>query len=162
MRSNADLAPNKSQNLVEENVFRFLLDLEVQKAMRLQYPISVVCMAPDLRPGDVDPSFAKHVAEIALRRIRTTDVVTTLSESSIGLLLIDAETWALPRIHQGVKEELEAHPSTVGGRERHVTWSAGGGSYPRTATSGGYLLRQAIDFMARATGDGGDRLYLPA
>lgn len=160
--SDADLAPNKSQNLVEENLFKFLLDLEVQKAMRLQYPVSVICMAPDLKPGQVDPSFTKHVAEMALRRIRVTDVVTTLSQSSIGVLLIDAETWTLPIIHQRVKEELEAHPLTAGGRERHVTWSAGGGCYPQTATSGRYLLRQAIDLTVRARGEGGDRLFLPA
>lgn len=149
-------------NLVEENLFRFLLDLEVQKATRLQYPVSVVCMAPDLARGEVDPSLTKHGAEMVLRRIRATDVVTTLSQSSIGLLLIDAETRALPRIHERVKEELEAHALTVAGRELHVTWSAGGGCYPQTATSGRYLLRQAIDLMVRARGEGGDRLFLPA
>ena len=149
-------------NIIEENVFRFLVDLEVQKATRLQYPVSVVCMAPDLGPGEVDPSLTKHVAETALRRLRATDVVTTLPQSSIGLLLIDAESWALPRIHQRVKEEIEAHPLTVGGRERHVTWSAGGGSYPQTAASGRYLLHQAIDLMVRARGQGGGRLFLPA
>lgn len=162
MMSNADLAPSKPQNFVEENLFRFLLDLEVQKALRLQYPISVVCMAPDLRPGEVDQSFTNRVAEMALRRIRATDVVTTLPQSSIGLLLIDAETWALSRIHQRVKEELEAHPLIVRGREVHVTWSAGGGCYPQTATSGSYLLHQAVDLMVRARGEGGDRLFLPA
>lgn len=99
---------------------------------------------------------------MALRRIRATDVITTLSESSIGLLLIDAETWALPRIHQRLKEDLEAHRLAVRGRESRLTWSAGGACYPQTASSGEDLLRQAVDLMSRAKDEGGDRLYLAA
>jgi hypothetical protein len=160
--ANAKLAPSKSENFLEEDVFRFLLGLEVQKARRLQYPISVLCIAPDLRPSEVEPSSTRRVAQKVLRRIRSTDVATMLSQASIGLLLIDAETGALPRIHQRVKEELEAHPLTVRGREWRVTWSAGGGCYPQTATSGRDLLHQATDLMARGRGQGGDRLHLPA
>ena len=158
---NVELAPGTSENLLDENLFRFLLDLEVQRALRLQYPISVVCIAADLRPQEVDPSFTRRVARMVLRQIRATDVVTMLSQASIGLLLVDADTGALPRIHRRVKEELEAHPLTVQGRERRLTWSAGGGCYPQTATGGRDLLRQASDLMARAQGEGGDRLYLP-
>jgi len=150
------------QNLVEETLFRFLLDLEVQKAMRLQYCLSVVCMMPDVPPGEVDPAFTQQSAQMAIRKLRVTDTATTLSPPSIGLLLIDAETRTLPRIHERLKEELKVHPLAVGGREWHLTWSAGGGCYPQTATSGRDLLRQAIDLMHRAKGEGGNRLYLPS
>ena len=159
---NANRPSRESQNFVEENLFRRLLDFEVPKAMRLQYCISVVCMTPDLRPDEVDPPFAKRMAEIAIRQLRSTDVVTALSQSSIGFLLIDAETQTLPRIHKRVIEELEAHPLIVGRGEWRLTWSAGGSCYPQTATSGRDLLRQATDLMARAKGEGGDRLYLPS
>lgn len=150
------------QNIVDENLFRFLLILEVQKAMRLQYCFSVVCIAPALRPGDVDGSLMKDLAEVAVGQVRATDVVSTLSQSVMGLLLIDAETRTLPPIHRRIKEELEAHLLTVEGRRWRVTWSAGGGCYPQTASSGGDLLRQALDLMTRATREGADRLYLPS
>ncbi len=158
--SDADVT--KSQNLVEERFFRFLVDLEVQKALRLQYPISVVWMTPDVPPEQIDPSLSQRVAELAIRQVRATDVIATLSQSSLGLLLIDAETWALPRIHQRLKEELEAHRLAVPGRESRETWSAGASCYPQTATSGRDLLRQAIDLLAQAKGEGGDRLCLAA
>jgi hypothetical protein len=40
------------------------------------------------------------------------------------------------------------------------TLSAGGGCYPKTATSGEELLQQARALMIRARRDGGDCLYL--
>jgi len=150
------------RNFVEEDLFRILLHLEVPKARRLQYSISVVCMTPDLRPAEVDSVLTKRIAEVATRQVRATDVVTTLSPSSIGLLLIDAETRTLPRIHKRLKEELGAHPSSAGGREWSSTWSAGGSCYPQTAASETDLLGQAMELMARAKEEGGDRLYLPS
>lgn len=150
------------QNVVEENLFKFLLDLEVQKATRLQYCLSVVCMTPDLRAGEADGPLTKHLAGLVARQLRATDIVTTFTSPSLGLLLIDAEIQNLPRIHQRVKEELEAHPLTVGGREWHVTWSAGGSCFPLTASSGSDLVPQAMDLMTRAKREGVGLLYLPS
>ncbi len=166
--SDAELDPNRSQNLVEESLFRFLVHLEVQKALRLRYPISVVCMTPDIPPEQIDPSFTRRVADLAIRRVRATDVITTLSQSSIGLLLIDAETWALSRIHQRLKEELEAHRLTVRGRESRLTWSAGGGCYPWSAphldcTPRGRKMQRGgpwATFPGRPMGDGSLTLTL--
>jgi len=155
-------ASRELPNFVEEDLFRFLLDLEIQKAIRLQYCFSVVCMTPDLRPDEVHLAFMKRVAEMATRQLRATDAVTTFSSSSIGLLLIDADIRSLPRIHKRVKEELETHPLTTGGGERRLTWSAGGSCYPQTTTSARDALHQAVDLMVRAKGEGGDRLYLPS
>lgn len=136
-------------------MFRLLVELEVEKATRLQYCVGVVCLAPDL-PAGQGPGVARQVAEIAARQLRATDVVATLGETAtIGLLLVDAETQALSRIVKRTTDVLEARPVTIHGNEGRVTWSAGAGCYPQTARSGQDLLTQATDLMTRAREQGG-------
>lgn len=149
------------QNYVDEDLFRFILDLELQKALRLQYYVSVVCFTPDPVPGNADASLLRHMAQRTLRLLRATDVATTFSDTTncIGLLLVDAEARSLPGIVSRVRE-LPAGPE--GDREERLSWSAGGSCYPQTVTSARDLLAQATDLMARAKAEGGNRVCLPS
>lgn len=152
-------------NLVDEPVFRLLLNLEVQKATRLHYCVGVVVMAIDAETSREPAAYqalVRYVAEMAARQLRATDAVATLSPSSIGLLLIDAETAVLPRILSRAVQPWEHGRLNVEGRDWWVHWNAGGGSYPSTATTANGLLRQATDLVDRAREEGGDRLCLPA
>lgn len=65
--------PNAGARIVDDQLFRFLVDLEVQKAQRLRYCLSVVCLAVDAAPAETRES---ALAEIVTRHIRGTDVVT--------------------------------------------------------------------------------------
>lgn len=140
-------------NLVDQRSFTFVLNHEVHKAIRLQYCFSLLCLTPNLPPGEDNPALTKRLAELAIGRVRATDLASTLPPASVALLLIDAEAANLPGIFQRLKVELE--PVTG------VTLSAGGASYPRTATRGDELLRRSVELMTRARAEGGNRLYLP-
>ena len=140
--------------------FEFLLGLEIPKALRLRYCVSLACIAPDLAPPEVGPDFCRSVAERAARRLRVTDVVATLSEGAVALLLIDADPYALPQILCRVTEELSVDPVRSLGREWRPTWSVGSGCYPKTASDRAELLRQAVGLMMRAKKDGGNRSYI--
>lgn len=150
-----------AQNLVDQKVFTLLLNHEIHKATRLQYCFSILCLTPDLPPRHADLTFANHLARVAIGHLRTTDLASTLPPVCVALLLIDAEARNLPGILQRLKEALEPLSLSVKGREGGFTLSAGGGSYPQTATSGSELLRQAIDLMTQAKAEGGNRFYLP-
>ena len=150
-----------AQNLVDQRSFTFVLNHEVQKAIRLQYCFSILCLTPDFPPRYADLTFANQMAKVAISHLRTTDVASILPPSSVALLLVDAEARNLPAILQRLKEALEPLSLSVKGGEGGVTLSAGGGSYPQTATSGSELLRQAIDLMTQAKAEGGNRLHLP-
>ena len=135
--------------VVDDLLFRFLVDLEVQKAQRLRYCFSIVCLAFDgVSPETREPS-RPSFAEIATRYIRTTDVVTPWAPASLAMLLVDAETTHLPPILSRLTALLGPIP-----------WSAGGSCYPKTATRADDMLRQAVDTMIRAREDGGHRLYV--
>ena len=150
--SGLPLAPGESRRVIDEPLFRFLIDLEVSKAQRLQYCISVARLAPDLSPAGTAAMSVPHALAAMLRRIRATDTITRLTDGSFAVLLIDAETSALAVILGRLREELA---SAV-----QATWSAGAACYPKTAGSPAELLRLSGDLFARARHDGGDRIYI--
>ena len=143
------ILPTSGSTTVDEPLFRFLVELEVAKAQRLKYCVSVVCLAIDSLPDD-DYSFIKRMAERFIRHLRSTDVVAPYPASSLTILLVDAEAPMLSSIVHRITEHLGPIP-----------WSAGGASYPKTASGAQDLLGWAFDLAARAKEDGGHRLYLP-
>jgi hypothetical protein len=51
--------------LVDESLFRLLLELEIQKAQRLHYSVSLVCLTAELAsPGNGRPSLASVAGSI--------------------------------------------------------------------------------------------------
>lgn len=131
-------------SIIDGQLFRFLVDIEVRKAQRLRYCVSLVCIAANLPPRPFAPPFA----EIIARHIRATDAVAPWASASLALLLVDAEVTSLSSIVRRLTRNLP------------IEWSAGGSGYPRTATGTENLLRQATDMMLKAQTDGGARLYL--
>jgi hypothetical protein len=135
--------------VVDDSTFRLLVDFEVKKAQRLRYCVSLVCLAAEAARPETQGASPPFRAEIVTRYIRGTDVVTPWAQASLALLLIDAETSSLRRILDRLTARLDAS-----------VWSAGGSSYPKTATRADELLHQAVDLMVRAKQEGGSRLYV--
>jgi hypothetical protein len=136
-------------HVVDGSTFRFLVDLEVQKAQRLHYSISLLCIAADL-PQMKTTEFVMPIANLLFRYLRSTDAIAPYAHSSLAILLVDAETGHLPAILGRLTEHLESVP-----------WSAGGSCYPRNVTRADDMLRQAVNFMIQAKKTGGSRLLLP-
>ena len=137
--------------IVDETLFRHIVQLEIIKAQRLHYYVSIVCLSIDSPHAEIDDSLMSRLAEGFLDRIRATDVVVPRPASSWTLLLVDAQPRALPSIVHRITEHF--------GRLR---WSAGGASYPGTAFGAEDLLRRAFDLAAQAQEEGGHQLYLPS
>lgn len=137
--------------LVEESVFRRLLEFEIQKAQRLRYSVALVCLTAELAvPGNGRPSLASVAGSIT-PYLRRTDAVAPWTEGWLALLLLAAEPTHLPAILERLTARVEP-----------IAWSAGGSCYPRTAARADDMLRQAADLLARAKAEGGNRLYVPS
>lgn len=134
-------------------LFTFSLHHEIHKAIRLGYPLSLLCLTPDRPLGMISSPLIQRLATVIARRVRATDLAASLDPSTVAVLFVDAEARNLSGILDRLKEELE--PGL------HLTVSAGGGSYPETAFGGAELLQQAIGLMRRAKVEGGNRLCLP-
>jgi GGDEF domain-containing protein len=147
--------------LVDRALFDRLLNIEVHKAGRFLYAVSVVCLTLDDPKGTAEPRFWDSLARLCLNELRATDVVASVNSGVAGILLVGAETQDLPGILARVRPTLEG---LIGEAGRHdlYTLSAGGGCYPHTAKNGSELLEQAVELMNRAQTDGGNRAYLPS
>jgi hypothetical protein len=143
--------PSKSGAwVVDSEGFRRLVDMEIQKAQRLRYCVSLLCLAADRgSPEEEQPSAASLVERIA-PLLRSTDVITCWVLPSLALMLIDADVTSLPAIVGRLTTRLEM-----------FLWSAGGACYPKTVTHGDGLFSQALHMMTQAQNDGGNGLYLP-
>jgi GGDEF domain-containing protein len=147
---------------VPERLFRYLLDLELEKANRLRYCVSLVCLTPDVLEPQANPDLPRAIARTALRQLRRTDLAATLSPDVVALLLIDTEPGVLARILDRVANtRLPEGRRFVRGRQV-VSVSAGVSCYPITAPDGTALFREASQLMHRARREGGDRLILPS
>jgi len=136
--------------VVDSGGFRRLVDMEIQKAHRLRYCVSIACIAADRRSPEGEEPVVALLAERVTPLIRSTDVVTCWDPPCLALMLIDADVGSLPSIVDRLTTRLEMY-----------LWSAGGASYPKTVTRADDLFHQALHMMMQAQRDGGSRLYLP-
>jgi len=141
----ADLRPgDHGARVIDRGAFKMILELEVKKAQRLRYFVSVVCLR--VEPSETG---AERVTRVLARNIRETDCVTPTDDRSLLMLLVDAEPDNLPVIVERVMGALDVR-----------AWSAGGASYPNTALTTDALLTQAVELQTRAEKHGGDRIYV--
>ena len=136
--------------VVDNGGFRRLVDMEIQKAQRLRYCVSLVCTAADRKSPETEQPAPLALAERIAPLLRSTDVVACWALPSLALMLVDAEVTSLPLIVGRLTTRLEM-----------FLWSAGGACYPNTVTHADGLLHQALHMMRQAQSDGGNRLYLP-
>lgn len=145
-------APQPSQDnngalAVDASLFRLLLKVELRKAQRLRYCVSVVCVctksiARALTAADL---FFDHFR----RQLRGTDAVAPWPPASLALLLIDADSDDIPGVMRRVTAQLTED-----------SWRAGAVSYPRRNWAADEMLRQAMSLMERALAEAGNPLFL--
>jgi len=150
-------AQRTRSRIVSQRLFAALLGLELAKARRLQYCVSVLSISPD--GGDENALERIHrISAAVIGAVRATDILVVRPPDAFTIMLVDAEISALPIILNRIGQ---LGPVVTASGPDGVRWSAGGSCYPKTEAAEDNLLRQAIDLMALARRDGGDRLYLP-
>ena len=135
--------------MVDDALFRLLLQLEIQKAQRLRYTVSIVCLTIERSGAGNGQATSTSIAESIAVRLRGTDVVAIQAEGLVFCLLVDADVAHLPAILERLTSRLQT-----------ASWSAGGSSYPRTAVCAEDMVRQAVELHTRARNEGGNRLYV--
>lgn len=151
---------------VDEELFGFLTELETRKAVRLQYPVSLIAIVPDRQGGD-EPAkrrrLAERLAHVLRLLLRGTDVIMVPSASdTVHLLLIDVGLENLPVVVSRFASELLEHTLDENGSS--IAFRVGVGSFPRTAVTSKELRTQAVAIAEGAIEDkrGGLRFELRA
>jgi hypothetical protein len=142
--------PDNGAQSVDAALFRLLVDIELRKAQRLRYCISVICVCAKLLSTEL--SAEGLLLDHFRRQLRTTDAIALWPPASLALLLVDADSGDIPAVMRRITTQLA-----------EGSWRAGAVSYPRRNWGVDEMLRQAARLMERALsepGEPGEPLYL--
>lgn len=102
-------------NVVDEHVFMFVLELEIRKALRLQYPISILTIAAQRAPISIPtaPSDADLLVGVLSHSLRSADLISLVPDHPMALRALLAGTYiddvapVFERIRNDVPRELK-------------------------------------------------------
>ena len=150
--------------IVADEVFALVAELEIRKAVRLQYPLTLLAILPEPKGGGEVPEprhLVGQLAQVISPVIRGTDVVgLPATASSLNALLVDASLGEYHAIIERVTEEVSRHRFQLDGERKAVRLSVGGACFPSTASTMPELLAQA-DAQARQARRGADQAEPP-
>ncbi|MFQ5848877.1 MAG: hypothetical protein ACE5IQ_14540, partial [Candidatus Methylomirabilales bacterium] len=130
-------ASSRKGTIVDEETFTFLTELELRKAVRLHYGVSILAiLAEPHGEGEIpDPRrVAEPLARVISLAIRDTDAICLpASSSALEVLLVAAPLEHLAVIIQRIADEVSRHLFEINGERKPVTLSAGGACFPTTA-----------------------------
>ena len=146
--------------------FRTLLDQEVDRARRLERPLSLIMVDidsfkrfNDTHGHQAGDEVLRHVAQLTSRVLRRSDAVARYGGEEFVVLLPDAETRDALPVAEKIRTEVEKNPLTLTGtlRPLHVTVSLGVASFPADAFNGPELVAVADRGLYQAKSRGRNR-----
>ena len=130
--------------MVDEETFATVGELEVRKAMRLQYPVSIVAIKPTPRSGEHVRGFLETLVGVVSSLVRETDLVTVSSKSAaLYVLLVDALPNDLPVVIARISDEVHHHRVAAPVGTERMAINFGGASFPSSAATWQELVSQA-------------------
>jgi diguanylate cyclase (GGDEF)-like protein len=151
---------DESTQVLRKPIFDYLFELEVKKAVRYQYFLTVLFLEVDgAEPAQGVDGQHGVIAELLRDELRATDVIGRLTEERFSILLHHADDANTQRIGERLRRRIADYVFAQG-QEGRRTVSIGGACFP---TSGNYpedLLSEAHRMLQRAQQDGGNKVYL--
>lgn len=144
--------------VVDADTFEVVTALEMRKAMRLQYYVSLLAVEPTgLDPASARSALARQVARAISGEIRASDLVGLIPDSPcLYVLLVSAGLNALPLVIDRLGLEVARYRFTLDGADEPIRLVVGGGCFPTTARDERELVAQVQALAAQARGDGGN------
>ena len=138
--------------VVDEDTFDLVTELEIRKAVRLQYYVSLLAIKPDADDDEIpDPeALAQQLAPIISQQLRGTDLIGISPDSpQLHVLLVNAHLDSLTVVIERLSEEVSRHVFQINGKQRGVNLSMGGACFPTTAGTRQDLYSQAVALVSR-------------
>jgi GGDEF domain-containing protein len=142
---------NSNAFVLDDDTFTLIAELEVRKAVRLQYFVSLLAIHPDVDGGPVPEDVYQQVAEIVRTEVRGTDVIGLLrSTGLLHILLTNAPLADLAAIIERITRAVSRHVFRIDDQRMPVTLSTGGACFPTTARGRDDLFGQVHVLAAEA------------
>ncbi len=142
---------------IDGSLLRYLLDHEIQRAMRYTYFFSLLEVQSDGKP---DPATFATLGQLIREKVRSTDLIGRIEEGQFCVLLHHAEAQHTFQIARRIQDRIRDHSFSSEQGPRHYTVSIGGACFPTHANDLRLLMSRAREMRERAYSDGGNRIYL--
>lgn len=145
--------------IVDAETFKIVTALEMRKALRLQYYVSLLAVEPT-GPDHVaarTSALALQVARAISHEIRATDLIGLVPHSPcLYVLLVSAGVDSLPRVIERLGLEVTRYRFALERGDEPVHLAIGAGCFPATARDERDLLAQAQALARQAQRDVGE------
>jgi hypothetical protein len=128
--------------IVDARTFGLVGELEIRKALRLQYPVGIVVIKPWLSPGEDGRRLVERIAGLVSPLVRQTDLiaVSATKPPALHVLLVDALPSDLDTIIARIDHEVHRHQVASPGSRERIRINLGGGCFPSIATTWSELV----------------------
>lgn len=154
---------DKVTHTLNSDVFHYLLDLEVKKAVRYLYFFSLAIIQSDRRfeKIETEENLLRDLASLIRQEVRGTDIVGKMGSDTFFILLHQADLHAVHGIGNRIRERIEQYGFQTNGEKVQITISMGAASFPSNANELDSLIQKANEALTTARGHGGNRVCLP-
>ena len=136
--------------VLDDETFTLIAELEVRKAVRLQYFVSLLAIHPDVEGGPKPDDFERQLAEVVRTAVRGTDVIGLQGSTGLHILLTNAPLDDLAAIIERITQAVSRHIFETKQPPLLVTLSTGGACFPTTARGRDDLFGQVHMLAAEA------------
>jgi diguanylate cyclase (GGDEF)-like protein len=146
--------------IVNPDLFRYLLDLEVKRATRYSYFFSLLLIEVDQSHDGL--KYHDTISRLIMDEIREVDIVGKIESDRFSALL-QAETKPAQSISERIKNRVLNYSfmNEESNEKQEVTISIGGVCFPTHGVNSSELTSQAINLLGVARNEGGNRICFP-
>ena len=153
--------------VLRKQLFDFLFDLEVKKAIRYQYFVTLLFLEMDQGDGEgaieapqpPRDDLLRVVAELLRDELRSTDVIGRQADDRFSILLHHADDANTVRIGERLRRRVADYVFAQG-LEGRRTVSIGGACFPTNGNYADDLLSEADRMLQQAKQEGGNKVYV--
>lgn len=154
---------DESTQTLAEEAFDYLLQLEMKRAVRYAFYLSVLVLQVDQTE---DEEILRVISTLIRERMRQTDLVAISRGNGHGncfrLLLTHAEPGHTKLVAERIRTRIERQSFRINDREEQRTVSQGAACFPQHVTDPHGLIQVAETMLQKARSEGGNRISLPS
>lgn len=153
-------------DLYNQRTFLRKLEYEMRRAKRYKRPLSLMILTID-NISQLQRQYGQMIVDEVMRAaaritgicIRDVDVSGICETAKIGIIFPETYSSRAMIVAERIRERMKQEPINSEMRHLRVTTSIGVVSFPTHARDEIDLLQRAIEFLAKAEEEGGDRVH---
>lgn len=147
--------------ITNQDFFDFIVDVEVFRALRYSYLLSLLAVSHDPVAREVELDFPPQLGEFLLREVRSTDIVARGERDVFYVILPYAGLAEAKQAAERLLMRTREHAFIVRDIKFQTTLSMGCARFPTDASDSRELLRKSEEVLEKARREGGNRVCWP-